>query len=127
MPRKKIEPSSPFYAGGQYRQVGKKRFQLLQDLFWDIDGYDLKYSSGYVPEGFICDGCSYWPDRFLGKQYRRACFIHDYLCRLVIKTHADRYEADRTLRYLVGGAWGAIMFFGVRCYSVSLEIRGRLR
>ena len=123
----KIIDSRAIYEGGEYREIGANRFQLLQDLLWNMPGYDLKYEIGCVPEGFICDGCSYWPDQFLGKRYRKACFIHDYLCRHVIQTYADRYEADRTLRYLVGGAWGGIMFFGVRCYSISLEISGNIR
>lgn len=127
MDKQKIIDSRGIYEGGDYRQVGENRFQLMQDLLWNLPGHDLKYEIGRVPEGFICDGCSYWPDRFLGKHYRKACFIHDWLCRHVIKTHADRYEADRTLRYLVGGAWGAIMFFGVRCYSVGLQVSGVIR
>lgn len=127
MDNTKIIDLKGIYEGGEYRRLGKNRFQLLQDLFYNIPGYDLKYAIGRVPEGFICDGCSYWPDRFMGKRYRKACFIHDYLCRHVIQNHADRYEADRTLRYLVGGAWGGIMFVGVRCYSEWLEIQGRLR
>ncbi len=97
-------------------------------LSWGVFSGSGDYQQfGILPLlNFVCDGCTAWPDRFFGISYRKACFIHDFLCRHVIKTHADRYEADRLLMYLVGGAMGRIMFVGVRAYSKFLEAQGRI-
>ena len=141
--------------GGDYIKDTNDQFSLQTLMSWFAPGHGLKYAAGcieplfndcntawFVGErpgawsnggalnfpNFICDGCTMWPDGFLGiLKYRRACFIHDFLCRHVIKNHADRYEADRLLMYLVGGAMGRVMFVGVRAYSKYLEAQGRLR
>ena len=93
----------------RYNGIAAVEVQVRAEAWCAAEGYP----AGVPTRPFFTDGCTWWVDGDLTRQWQEACVAHDiaYWCG---GTDEDRARADTRLQEDVGGTMGQIMWVGVR-------------